>query len=122
MEPAAILEHLTAFEDLPREALRAASDRRADMAPLFVELIENFVAADSAEQDGRALFFIFHLLADWRETSAYRSLARLLRCPSEHINAPLGWSITETSHRVMAAVYDGDPHPLYDIILDANAD
>jgi hypothetical protein len=80
------------------------------------------VAADSAEQEGRALFFIFHLLGDWRETSAYRCLARLLRCPSEHINAPLGWSITETSHRVMAAVYDGDPHPIYDIILDANAD
>ena len=75
MEPAAILAQLTASEDLPKEALRAASDRRADMAPLFVEQIENYVAADSAEQEGRALFFIFHLLGDWRETSAYRCRA-----------------------------------------------
>ena len=122
MEPAAILEQLIASEDLPKEALRAASDRRADMAPLFVERIENYVAAGSAELESRALFLIFHLLGEWRETSAYRCLARLLRCPREQINAALGDSTTETSHRVMAAVYDGDPHPIYDIILDANAD
>jgi len=27
-----------------------------------------------------------------------------------------------TTHRVMAAVFDGDPHPIYNIILDENAD
>ena len=122
MEPAAILERLIDSDVLPKEALRAASDRRADMAPLFVERIENYVAAGSADLERRALFLIFHLLGEWRETSAYRCLARLLRCPRERINAALGDSTTETSHRVMAAVYDGDPHPIYDIILDANAD
>ena len=35
---------------------------------------------------------------------------------------PLRESITETTHRVMAAVFDGDPHPIYNIILDENAD
>ena len=122
MEPAAILERLIDSDVLPKEALRAASDRRADMAPLFVERIENYVAAGSADLERRALLLIFHLLGEWRETSAYRCLARLLRCPRERINAALGDSTTETSHRVMAAVYDGDPHPIYDIILDANAD
>ena len=122
MEPAAILEQLTYSDDLPRDALRAAAELRADMVPLFVERIESYVAADSAEQESRALFFIFHLLGDWRETSTYHSLARLLRCPPEQIDAAIGWSITETSHRVMAAVFDGDPQPIYNIILDENAD
>ena len=27
-----------------------------------------------------------------------------------------------TTHRVMAAVFDGDPQPIYNIILDENAD
>ena len=67
MEPAAILERLTASEELPRDALRAASDRRADMVPLFVERIESYVATASAEQESRALFLIFHLLGEWRE-------------------------------------------------------
>jgi Protein of unknown function (DUF1186)/SEC-C motif len=122
MEPAAILEQLIASEELPKAALRAASDQRADMAPLFVERLENYLAGDSAELERRALLLIFHLLGEWRETSAYRTLARLLRCPREQIEKALGDSITETSYRVMAAVCDGNPYPIYDIILDANAD
>jgi hypothetical protein len=34
----------------------------------------------------------------------------------------LDGAITETSHRVMAAVFDGDPEPLYEVILDPGAD
>jgi hypothetical protein len=45
-----------------------------------------------------------------------------LRCPDDKIDAAIGWSVTETSHRVMAAVCDGDAQPIYDIILDEAAD
>jgi len=38
------------------------------------------------------------------------------------IDAIFGDGITTTSHRVMAAVFDGDPEPLHDIILDPNAE
>ena len=65
---------------------------------------------------------MFHLLGDWRATSAYRPLARLLRLPPDEIEAILGDAAVETSHRVMAAVFDGDPGPLYDVILDDQAD
>jgi Protein of unknown function (DUF1186) len=49
-------------------------------------------------------------------------LARLLRIPRREVDAIFGDGITTTSHRVMAAVLDGDPEPLYDIILDPNAE
>jgi hypothetical protein len=49
-------------------------------------------------------------------------LARLLRIPGHEVDAIFGDGITTTSHRVMAAVFDGDPEPLYDIILDPNAE
>jgi hypothetical protein len=123
MEPAAILDELMRSEDLPREALRAAAERRADMAPLFVQLIDSYLqTGPSGHESDAPLFFIFHLLGDWRETSAYRSLAGLLRRPSGDVDAAIAESVTETAHRVMAAVFDGDPHPLYNIILDENAD
>ena len=123
MDPAAILDELLRSQDLPREALRAAAARRADMVPLFVDRIETYLQTGTTGQTGDApLFFIFHLLGDWRETSAYRPLARLLRCPSSQVDAAIAESITETTHRVMAAVFDGDPSPIYNIILDANAD
>jgi len=57
------------------------------------------------------------------EVSAYRALARLLRCPPDDVDAAIkANAITMTTHRVMAAVFDGDPHPIYNIILDENAD
>jgi uncharacterized protein len=123
MDVAKILDQLTHAEGLPKAALQAASAQRAEMVPIFLHEIDSYLALDST---GRAkatpLFFIFHLLGDWREKSAYRSLARLLRCREHELNVILGDGITTTTHRVMAAVFDGDPQPLYEIILDRNAE
>jgi hypothetical protein len=93
------------------------------MVPLFIQDIETFLALEpGARAKPTPLFFIFHLLGEWREKAAYRPLARLLRLPGRELDAIFGDGITTTSHRVMAAVFDGDPQPLYDIILDPNAE
>jgi Protein of unknown function (DUF1186)/SEC-C motif len=123
MDAQAILHELTHAEGLPREALRAASARRGEMVPLFLDEIENYLALEpAARAKPTPLFFIFHLLGEWREKAAYRPLGRLLRLPRHEIDTIFGDGITSTSHRVMAAVFDGDPEPLYDIILDPNAE
>jgi hypothetical protein len=123
MEAGKILHELTYAEGLPREALKAATAQRDEILPLFIEEIEAFLALEpAAREKPTPLFFIFHLLGDWREKAAYRPLARLLRLPHREVNAIFGDGITTTSHRVMAAVFDGDPEPLYDIILDPSAD
>lgn len=119
MEPAAIIEQLSHSKGLPREALRAATEQRAALAPLLIERIERCAESEAIDD---LPFFAFHLLGQWRETSAYRALARLLRCPSDRLDRLLGWSTTETAHRVMAAVFDGDPAPIYNIILDTEVD
>jgi hypothetical protein len=63
MEPAEILDQLILSEDLPKEALRAATDRRAEMVPLFIEQIESYATGGDEEDVGDTpLFFIFHLL------------------------------------------------------------
>jgi hypothetical protein len=96
-------------EGLSKEALKAASDQRAEMLPLFVDEIEHFLALDpGARAKSTLLFFIFHLLGEWREKAAYRPLARLLRIPRREVDAIFGDGITTTSHRVIAAVFDGD--------------
>lgn len=123
MDAAAILHELTHAEGLQKEALRAASERRAEMTPLFLDEIEKYLAASSEERGAPSpLFFIFHLLGEWREKSAYRPLARLLRSPRNDIDHLLGDAITTSVHRVMAAVFDGDPQPLFDIVLEPEAD
>jgi hypothetical protein len=93
------------------------------MLSLFLDEIETYIALDpGARAKPTPLFFIFHLLGEWREKAAYRPLARLLRLPRRDVDAIFGDGITTTSHRVMASVFDGDPEPLYDIILDLSAE
>jgi hypothetical protein len=122
MEPAAILDELSRSGGLPKHALRAAAERRADMVPLFVAEIESYAAGARRREGNTPLFFIFHLLGEWGEASAYRALASLLRCAPDDVDAAISDAITVTAHRVMAGVFDGDPHPIYNIILDESAD
>jgi hypothetical protein len=122
MEPAQILDQLAVEGPLPVEALRAAQRDRAAMTPLLLQAIERYLANGAAAGEENLLFFAFHLLGEWRETLAYRPLARMLKSPPEQLGDLLSGARTETSHRVMAAVFDGDPGPLYELILDPNAE
>jgi hypothetical protein len=107
---------------LPVEALRAAGADRASAVPIFLDAIAQIQVPNGTAIPPDAIFLVFHLLGEWREKSAYRPLAMLLRCPPDQVDLVFGGAVTETTHRVMAAVFDGDPDPLYQIILDANAD
>lgn len=122
MDASQILQGLSEPEGLPVAAIRAAQADRDVMTRVFLDLLDGFLAQDDKTNPPRALFFIFHLLGEWREQAAYRPLARLLRLPPDTVDAVLGDAITMTAHRVMAAVFDGDPEPLHGIILDPNAD
>src|SRR5262249_46924779 len=116
MEPDRILDELAADGPLPVEALHAARRDRATMAPAFMELIA--LHLDGERFPPAVLFFAFHLLGEWRETMAYPLLVSLLRRPPDELDEILGGAVTETSHRVIAAVFDGNPQPLHDLILD----
>ncbi|HMJ30429.1 MAG TPA: DUF1186 domain-containing protein [Xanthobacteraceae bacterium] len=116
-----VIEELGVPGRLPVEAIRAAQADRETMVPIFLRTIDDFLELEGPV-DPNALFFIFHLLGEWREQSAYQSLTVFLRLPGDVLNTILGEAITETTHRVMAAVFDGDPDPLYEIIRDSEAD
>jgi hypothetical protein len=103
---------------MPTEAIRAATADRSTVAPLLLDAIDRCEPKSEVEENG--LFIAFHLLGQWREKSAYRAMARFLRRPD--IELILGDAKTETSHRVLASVFDGDPRPIYDIIRDPEAD
>jgi hypothetical protein len=122
MDPLQVIEALSGWERLPVDAIRAAQANRETMAPVFLRSIEEFLSLEGESVPPAALFFMFHLLGEWREKSAYWPLAVFLRLPPGVLETILGGAITETSHRVMAAVFDGDPEPLYDIIRDEEAD
>jgi hypothetical protein len=117
-----IFEELNAANGLPIEAILAARDRRDIMVPLFLRRIEEFSPSNGEESTSRALFLAFHLLGEWRETSAYRPLAKFLRSPPDVLDRILGYACTETAYRVMAAVFADDATPLYEVVRDEEAD
>jgi hypothetical protein len=121
MDAAAIIDGLTHYRRLPVAAIEAARESRPAMVAEFLRLIETCPHTRVQEGGERpSLILIFHLLGEWRETAAYRPLAELLRRPD--IEEILGSARTETAHSVLAAVFDGDPRPLYDVILDEDAE
>ena len=123
MDAETILHELTYATDLPRQALQAASAQRAELLPKFLGVIEDHLGQQPAARPSPTpLFFVFHLLGEWRERTAYRPLASLLRHPADELDVIFGDASTSTCHRVMAAVFDGDPQPLFDIILDPSVD
>jgi Protein of unknown function (DUF1186)/SEC-C motif len=127
MEPLQIFRELSKRGEFPAEAVRAARENRAAMVPLFLEEIERFTSSGGTigtpdVGEAESLFMAFHLLGEWREKSAYRPLAKLLCLPDSAAELVLGDAKTETSHCVMAAVFDGDPVPLHEIIRDTKAD
>jgi hypothetical protein len=107
---------------VPVEAIEAARAQRAVAVPAFLRIIERYLDGEANSNEENALLVIFHLLGEWREQSAYRPLAEMLRRSPDQVDHLLGEAIAQTIHRVMAGVFDGDPQPLYDIIMDANAD
>jgi uncharacterized protein len=122
MEIERIIDQLTHYEKLPVKAIRAAGANREALAPRFIDAFEGYTQGKSQGDVTGLLFLAFHLLGEWREKPAYRPLARFLHCPSEQIEDVLGDASTETCHRVMAAVFDGNPQPLYELILDPAGD
>lgn len=123
MEPAAIIHELTHFQGLPREALKAAAERRAELAPILINEIEAYLSLPADQRAAPTpVFYAFHLLGDWKDKSAYRLLSRFLRCPPDELEAQIGDGLVETAHRVIASVFDGDPEPIFGIILDPLAD
>jgi hypothetical protein len=121
MDAAAILDGLSHYTRLPVSTIEAARAERGMLVPEFLGLITDHVENGFKSDAARArLFLVFHMLGEWRETSAYRPLARLLRCAD--IDKILNDGLTATALQVMAGVFDGDPQPLYDVVLDEKAD
>ena len=117
---------MAAFEDrgpLPRAALRAAGESREALVPLFLDHLDRLLEVDvDVFDEDLAFIFIYHLLAEWRETRAYRPMARLLRRDPEFVDALMGDGITECVARVMASLFDGDLEPIVAAALDQDAD
>ena len=120
---ALLIDDLAAAEYRPKAALREALKHPAAVAEATLPLLE--AAADGRElapEETNLLFWGLHVLAHAWDTRALAPLLRLLRHDEETLDAILGDAVTATLARVVASLFDGDPQPLFRLILDSTAD
>jgi hypothetical protein len=128
MLPAKIIAALRkAGGDLP-EALQAASEHRETMTPVFLEEIKKcLLPGRKKNPHPEPLIFILLLFGQWREKRAYESIMQLLTAEdllfedSEGCETLTGL-FDNFLHRVVAATYNGDPKPLFNIMLNRDFD
>ena len=99
----------------PMTAMRAAIEQREAITPELLQVLDT--AAENPlefarRQDYMLHMFAMYLLAQFRETRAYRPLVRIFSAPGETPFDLAGDTVTEALNRILASVYDGDPIPL----------
>lgn len=113
------LEKLT--RPFPSAAVVRAIERREESTPHLLRTLERVQQApQEVAGDYMLHLYALHLLAQFRETRAYRPIVGLSRYPQ--IESLFGDTITESLGGVIASVCDGDEQPIRELIEDANAD
>ena len=107
----------------PEEAIGIADVHRAEVTPFLVESIARVAENPALGEDPDYVLHLYamHLLATWRETSAYAPLVRLGHHPEAVVEQLLGDAVTESYGRCLASVCDGDLSPLRGLVEDAGA-
>ncbi|WP_342104975.1 DUF1186 domain-containing protein [Methylobacterium sp. SI9] len=120
---ALLIADLAAAERRPTAALREAVKHPAAIAEATLPLLE--AAADEralTPEEANLLFWGLHVMAQARDARALAPLLRLLRQDEESLDAVLGDALTATLAKVLASLFDGDPQPLFRLILDSTVD
>jgi hypothetical protein len=107
----------------PEEAIDFADAHRAEVAPFLVESIARVAENPALGNDPDYVLHLYamHLLATWRETTAYAPLVHLGHHPEAVVDQLLGDAVTESYGRCLASVCDGDLAPLRGLVEDAGA-
>ncbi len=113
---AAIVQHA-----VPRDALKQAVDRWEEVGPVLIAMLEAAIGAQPSQRDADVLCFGIYLMAQLRDTRAYRPLCSLAAI-RERLDPMIGDGITEDFGVILARVYDGDQAPLRALVESEDVD
>jgi hypothetical protein len=112
MSPDEIIVQLTRVQNrIPREALHAAEEHRAELTPRLLGSLAEVIARPEIVQedpDWQLPFFAMYLLAAWRETKAHPLLLGFLRLPGDQPVDLSGDIVTQDMNRMLAQTAGGE--------------
>lgn len=107
---------------LPRTAMAQAANRWPEIGPALLARLQAAAdGTDRSERTNRILFFGIYLMAQVRETRAFRPLCAIA-ADGNRIFRLIGDGVTEDLSLILTRVYDGQPTPLRELIEAAGAD
>ena len=122
MATAEILQALEYFtEQFPKRAVQQAIAQREIITPKLLSVLEE-VAADPGTLDEYHNYslpvYALFLLAQFRETRAYRPIMQLISADTDIVRTAFFKSVIEVLPRLLCSIYDGDPEPLKRLVED----
>ena len=108
---------------VPFAAVALCTVRYPESGPLLRRLIEK--AADGTlggERETRQLVRSLYIVGGRRDPLVFEPLLRLLRRPADEVEELLGDVITVALPRIVAGVFDGNAHALFEAIVDLQLD
>jgi hypothetical protein len=110
-------------QPFPDAAIAFSDAHREEVTPYLVESIERVAnrPEEGSNPDYVLHLYAMHILAAWRETSAYAPLVRLGHHPEAVVEQLLGDTVTESYGRCLASVCDGNLEPLKALMDDTTA-
>ena len=112
----ALVEQLNGANGLPRQAIDDCLANIEAVAPELLALVEQ--AADGTLDPAQLapLFYGVHILAAARQQRLFAPLMRLLRRPTQAVEALLGEADIVTLPRIIAGGFDGNAAELFELI------
>ncbi len=110
------LEHTTGH--LPEKALRAAVEQREEITPALLEALdaaEHSITFVEENESYMLHIYSMFLLAQFQEPRAYPLMVKFFQLGQGAINATEG-IVANDGDRLLACVFDGDPHPIKQVI------
>ncbi len=111
----ALREQLEFFSSpFPRAAIAQAEENKTELAPHLTEVLQQVATTPAITENGEYMLHMYamHLLASWRDSSAYAPMIAMGSYSDEVIESMMGDVVTETYGRCLASVCDGNVAPL----------
>lgn len=114
------LRYLT--EGFPRAAVEAALLRQAEITPILLTFLEDaLLEYEELDDNDVGHLYALYLLAYFREKAAFPLIIKIASLPDDWPEFLLSDTITESLHRIMGSVYDGNIKLLQELIENKNA-
>jgi hypothetical protein len=117
-----LIDALRNERELPSTEIAFATLYADAIEPDVIALLERAQGQDLDIASRRLLFRGIHILGGRRVGAAYRPLVAFLRGSQDRVDELLGDAVTENLSQILAGVFDGDPQPLCDLVIDAGVD